>query len=81
MRRSNLENKCCKNRKEANRRVLKKQNNYCNKRGRQKYYSQVNVNNIADNKRLLKTVKPLFINKGEGGGGGVGISYLSVGIK
>ena len=67
MKRSNLENKFYKNRSEPNRRALKKQKNYCNrlyKRERRKYYSQLNLNDITDNKKFWKTVKPLFSNKG-----------------
>ena len=70
MKRSNLENKFYKNRSEPNRRALKKQKNYCNrlyKQERRKYYSQLNLNDITDNKKFWKMVKPLFSNKGGSG--------------
>ena len=47
--------------------AFKHQKNYCNrlyKRERKKYYSNLNLNNITDNKKFWKTVKPLFGDKG-----------------
>ena len=67
MRRSNLENKFYKNRSAKNKRALKKQKNYCNrlyKRERRQFYSQLNLNNITDNKKFWSTVNPLFSNRG-----------------
>ena len=67
MMRSNLENKFYKNRSPANRRALKKQKKICNrlyKRERRKYFSQLNLNKITDNKKFWSTVKPQFANKG-----------------
>ena len=48
---------------------MKKQKNYCNrlyKRERKNYYSQLNLNNITDNKKFWHTMNPLFSNKGGG---------------
>ena len=67
MMRSNLENKLYKTSSPANRRALKKQQHFCNrlyKRERRKYFSQLNLNKITDNKKFWSTVKPLFANKG-----------------
>ena len=47
--------------------ALKRQKNYCNrlyKRERRKYYSNLNMNSITDNKKFWITVKPLFGDKG-----------------
>ena len=47
--------------------AFKHQKNYCNrlyKRERKKYYSNMNLNNITDNKKFWKTVKPFFGDKG-----------------
>ena len=67
MLRSQLENNFFQYRREEYKRVLKKQKNYCNrlyKRERKKYYSQLNLNNINDNKKFWTTLKPLFSDKG-----------------
>ena len=66
MMRSNQENKFYKTRFPANRRTLKKKK-ICNrlyKRERRKYFSQLNLNKITDNKKFWSTVKPLFANIG-----------------
>ena len=63
MKRSSLENKYYKCNSETNRRALKKQKNYCNrlyKRERMNYYSNLNSNEITDNKNLWKTMNPFF---------------------
>ena len=47
--------------------AFKHQKNYCNrlyKRERKKYYTNLNLKNITDNKKFWKTVKPLFGDKG-----------------
>ena len=47
--------------------AFKRQKNYCNrlyKRERKKYYNNLNLNNITDNRKFWKTVKPLFGDKG-----------------
>ena len=67
MRRSYLKNKFHKTRSAENGRAYKKQKNYCNrlyKRERRKFYSQLNLNNITDNKKFWRTVNPFFSNKG-----------------
>ena len=67
MQRSYLENKFYKYRSEEYRMALKRQKNYCNrlyKRERRKYYSQLNLNNITDNKKFWNVMRPLFSNKG-----------------
>ena len=64
---SNLENKFYKNRLAENRISYKKKNNYCNKlnkRERHKFYSNLHLRNVTDNKRFWNTVKPFFSNKG-----------------
>ena len=67
MHRSYLENKYYQYRTPEYGRAYKRQNNYCNrlyKRERKKYYSNLNLKNITDNKNFLNTVKPLFSDKG-----------------
>ena len=46
---------------------FKKHNNYCNrwyKKERKKYYSNINLQNITENKLFWKTVKPFLTDKG-----------------
>ena len=46
--------------------AFKKQRNYCNrlyKRERRKYFNNLNLKNITDNKIFWKTVKPFLSNK------------------
>ena len=46
--------------------ALRKQKNYCNrlyKRERKKYYSNLHLSNITDNKKFWNTMKPLFSDK------------------
>ena len=67
MHRSYLENKYYQYRTPEYGRAYKRQKNYCNrlyKRERKKYYSNLNLKNITDNKRIWNTVKPLFSDKG-----------------
>ena len=67
MLRSQLENKFFKYGTNDYWNALKKQRNYCNrlyKRERKKYYSNLNLKNITDNKCFWKTMKPLFSDKG-----------------
>ena len=69
MKRSSLENKYYKCNSETNRRALKKQKNYCNrlyKRERMNYYSNLNSNEITDNKNFWKTMNPFFTNNCRG---------------
>jgi len=47
--------------------AFKSQRNYCNrlyKRERKKYYKNLKLNDITDNKKFWKTMKPLFGNNG-----------------
>ena len=47
--------------------AFKRQKNYCNrlyKKERREYYSNLNLNNITDNRKFWRTVKPLFGDKG-----------------
>ena len=69
MDRSYLENKYYKYRTPVLWQAYKKQKNYCNrlyKRERKRYYSNLNLSNITDNKKFWNTVKPLFSEKGRG---------------
>ena len=67
MLRSQLENKFFSEGTDMYWNALKKQRNYCTrlyKRERKKYYSNLDIKNITDNKKFWKTVKPLFGDKG-----------------
>ena len=47
--------------------AFKRQKNYCNrlyKRERERYYTNLNMKNITDNKKFWKTIKPFFTDKG-----------------
>ena len=69
MRRSYLEKRFYKYRTPSDRQAYKKQKNYCNrlyKRERRKFYANLNLNNITDNKKFWNITKPLFSNKGGG---------------
>ena len=71
MRRSNLENKYLKNRNPENKMVYRKQKNYCSrlyKIERKRYYSNLNLKTITDNKRFFKTMKPFLTKKGVNSG-------------
>ena len=66
MRRSALENLYHKNKTPEHNIAYKKQRNFCSrlyKKERKKYYANININNIKDNKKFWQTVKPLFSNK------------------
>ena len=67
MTRSSLKNKLYKNFTHENNRAFKKQRNFCSrlyKKERKKYYENLNVKNITDNKLFWKTVKPFLSEKG-----------------
>ena len=67
MRRSYLEHKFYKHNTTELQQAYKKQKNYCNrlyKRERRKFYSNLNLNDINDNKIFWKLTKPLFGDKG-----------------
>ena len=66
MKRSELESKYYKNNINENRRLYKKQNNYCSrlyKKERKKYYQNLDLKNITDNKLFWKTIKPFLSDK------------------
>ena len=68
MRRSALENKYCKSKSLKDKEVYKKQRHFCNrlyKRERRKYFNNLNLKNIVDNKIFWKTMKPFLSNKGD----------------
>ena len=65
--RSQLQNKMFKNNTIEAQTAFKYQRNYCNrlsKREKKNYYSNLNLNNITDNKKFWHTIKPLFGDKG-----------------
>ena len=52
---------------EENKQAFKKQKNFCNrlyKKERKKYYENLDLRKITDNKKFWNTVKPLLSNKG-----------------
>ena len=64
--RSKLRNKFLKFITEENRPVYAKQRNYCVKllqQKKRKYFENLNLSSISDNKLFLKTVSPLFTEK------------------
>ena len=66
MRRSALENKYYKSKRLEDKETFKKQRNYCNslyKKEKGKYFNNLNVKEITDNKTFWKTVKPFLSNK------------------
>ena len=70
MRRSALENKYYKVSSAENKRLYRKQRNYCSKlykKERKKYYNNLDLKNITDNKLFWKTVKPFLSDKGSKG--------------
>ena len=67
MLRSRLKNNFNKQRSDENWDNYKKQRNFCVKLLRQtkeKYFNDINVKSISDNKKFWKTIKPFFSNKG-----------------
>ena len=67
MKRSELERKYYKNSSPENNKAYRKQKNLCSKlykRERKKYYSNLDIKNITDNKKFWKTMKPFFSEKG-----------------
>ena len=66
MKRSELESKYVKNKTNENLKSYKKQRNFCSKlykKERKKYYERLDLNNVTDNKKFWKTVKPFFSDK------------------
>ena len=67
--RSRLENRYYRNKTDETRNAYKKQNNYCSnlyKKERKRYYANLDVRKITDNKRFWNTMKPLFSDKNLG---------------
>ena len=67
MHRSKLQNKLYKNYTPENLSAYRQQKNYCNrlyKKTRKEYLNNLNLNNITDNKKFWRTVKPFFTDKG-----------------
>ena len=66
MMRSKLRNKFLQDKHEKSRNDYRKQRNLCVglfRRAKQQYFSSLDLNLIADNKKFWKTVKPLFSDK------------------
>ena len=66
MKRSRLRNKFLKDRTENNQKNFKHQRNFCRKLLRttkKSYYSNLYINNVADNKTFWKTIIPLFTKR------------------
>ena len=71
MRRSQLENKYRKQRTRENKTLYKKQKNVCSrlyKKERAKYYANLDIKKITDNKTFWKTIKPFLSNKSTNSG-------------
>ena len=66
MKRSKLRNLYIKNRTIEHRKNYVKQRNYCVnflRKIKRNYYDNININNIKDNSKFWKTVKPCFTDK------------------
>ena len=66
MKRSELESKYVKNKTSENLRSYKKQRNFyskLHKNERKKYYERLDLNDVTDNKKFWKTVKPFSSDK------------------
>ena len=66
MKRSRLKNKYLKDKTFENWNSNKKQRNICVysfRKEKKKYFSNININNVTDNKKFWKTVKPAFSEK------------------
>ena len=66
MKRSQLENKYIRNSTVENMNKYKKHKNFCSKlykKERKKFYSQLDIKNITDNKLFWKTMKPFLSDK------------------
>ena len=67
MKQTRSKNKFIKYRCEGNKRVYDAQRNPCVsllKKAKEDYFDNLDLKNITDNKRLWKTVKPFFTDKG-----------------
>ena len=68
MSRSFLQNKFYKSKRLEDKVNFKKQRNYCNrlyKKEKRKYFNNLDLKHLADNKTFWKTVKPFLSNKGD----------------
>ena len=68
MRRSCLQNKFYQSKRLEDKSNFKKQRNYCNrlyKKEKRKYFNNLNLKHLTDNKTFWKTVKPFLSNKGD----------------
>ena len=68
MNRSRLKNRFLANRNEENRKAFKKQRNYCVglfRKEKKKFYNNLDIKNITDNRLFWKTVKPFFSEKSQ----------------
>ena len=68
MKRSSLEHKYYKTPSNDNNKAYRKQKFFCSrlyKKERKKYYANLDIRNITDNKKFWKTVKPLFSEKAQ----------------
>ena len=66
MKRSELESKYLKNRTNENLKSYKKQRNFCSKlykKERKKYYERLDLNNVTNDIKFWKTVKPFLSHK------------------
>ena len=66
MTRSRLRNKFLKEKSADSKIAYAKQRNYCInllRRTKKKYFANINISSITDNKKFWKTVKPLFSDK------------------
>ena len=67
MKRSELATKYRARPNEENQKAFKKQRNFCNrlyKKERRKYYNNLDLRKITDNRKFWNTVKPFLSNKG-----------------
>ena len=67
MKRSELKSKYFKNQTVHDFKMYKKQKNYCSKlykKERKRYYNNMNLTNLHDNKRFWRSVKPFLSDKG-----------------
>ena len=70
MRRSHLEKVYYKNKSEKSFKAYKKQKNFCSilyKKERKRFFNNLNLSFVTDNKSFWKTIKPFFSNKGNYG--------------
>ena len=67
--RSRLENGFYRDKTDVTKKAYKKQKNYCSrlyKKERKRYYTNLDVRNVTDNKKFWRTMKPFFSDKALG---------------